>query len=286
MNRGTCQGVIACVILLWLAIAPWSAAWSESRDDLRLADIRYALNELFFELQGLRLEMLQSGLHLQPISDENAGIMQRLDDIESRLRESIDQIEQIEFRVGIVAAEGIATIRNLRSRISALESPGGSGSDPVDGRVEMETASGPVRIETGSGVENSFDADVMEARQFSESISRYTRNDYAGTIVGLNTFLQEFPDTDFRSQALFHLGASHAALGNRSRARELFLDSIIEDTGEDLTPLAMLLIGQSLISDDLVEQACQVLDTITRNYPGTGNALQARTLMQRVSCGG
>ncbi|MCY4260842.1 MAG: tetratricopeptide repeat protein [Rhodobacteraceae bacterium] len=138
--------ITLCVVLL-LAVPGWARA--EDGQPARLADIRYALNSLYFTLQGLRLELLQSSRDLQPVRSADDSIVQRIDGLEAELRSYIDRIENLEFRINAVAAEGIYSIRALRAEIDRIEDEARIGTrsgDPDSSLMSGDTDPGSLPL--------------------------------------------------------------------------------------------------------------------------------------------
>lgn len=281
MIRFPCRHLARALITLSVVIAFPLAGLGNDTENMRLADVRHALNELYFELQGLRLELVQSGLHLRSGGEDDASLIKRLDDIETELREHINRIEEIEYRIGTVAANGISSIRRLRERVTNLED---EATVAADQEVIGDTLQAGPDMPTGN--DSLAIAGTIESREFSELVQMYVDNDYAGAIDGLNRFLAEYPVSEFRSHAMFHLGESYNAVDNPERAGNAYLDSIVEDGAGVVTPSALMRIGQLLLSDGMTGEACRVLAVVKAHYPATRNALMADSLMQRAACGG
>jgi len=291
------RGSVILCVLLALAVAPWQGVRAQDISAARLADIRYALNELYFSLQGLRLELLQSELQLQPATPSDGGLVQRLDAIETEVRGYINQIETLEFRINEIAAEGIHSIRTLREEIVRLEQEIDFGASPelaINGQIDPgPTETLPAEDDPMStlavGVPDD-DRDPValtpEMQRYNDATQLYSARNYAATIDAMTAFLADYPQTSLESRARLYMAESHAALGAFEEARKSYLASIVADRGGALTPTVMLRLGQGLMDVKQTEQACRLLRTLTEQYPDHANARIAGVLMQRGACDG
>ena len=102
--------VICCVF--W----PFAAA---AKDDQTLADVRQELTVLNVEIQKLKRELSTTGAASGGTT--GGSLLDNVEGVESELQRLTGKIEQLEFRIGRVVADGTNRIGDLEFRLVELE---------------------------------------------------------------------------------------------------------------------------------------------------------------------
>ncbi len=307
-TRQCWASIVLCLVLAGL---PWQPIRAQESQAARLADIRYTLNELYFTLQGLRLELLQDESQLQPATPSDGGLLRRLDAIEAEVRTSIDRIDRLEYRINEIAADGIGSIRSLREAIVRIEQgidfgPVDSGPDwagdsiltgpqpteglsydPIAGATRPSgTIQPPMPSVELPPTAPAQGVSAPELQRYNAAVEMYTADDFPAAINAMDAFLDDYPQSALASRAQFYTAESHAELGAYEEARKSYLASLVADSGGELTPTVMLRLSQTLMDANLPEQACRLLRTLRQQFPDHDNASIAQVLLQRATCQG
>lgn len=89
----------------------------------------------------------------------------------------------------------------------------------------------------------AFSYEIEESNDFMEGINAYQRKEYNTTIVIINKWLKDYPDSLNRDVAIFWLSRSYLMIGNKSEAANYkaqlikeFPDSPLQKLNEDELP--------------------------------------------------
>ena len=119
-----------------------------------------------------------------------------------------------------------------------------------------------------SGSENDY-----AAFQKAMSYGFVQRNDTK--IQELNSFLNRFPRSSYRDDALYELGNTYVAMNNTSEGIQAY-DRLIRDVpGSSFVPNALLKQGLIYYNQDQGNQALEKMKRVVRDYPNSPEAVQA-----------
>ncbi|WP_437370635.1 tetratricopeptide repeat protein [Maribacter litoralis] len=97
----------------------------------------------------------------------------------------------------------------------------------------------------------------------------------ASKIENLEDFVNQFPRSSFRDDALFELGNTYVAQGQESKGLEAYDRMISEYRGSSLVPQALMRQGLVNYNASRNEAALAKFKTVVRDFPKTQEAIQA-----------
>ena len=97
----------------------------------------------------------------------------------------------------------------------------------------------------------------------------------ASKIENLEDFVNQFPKSSFRDDALFELGNTYVAQGQESKGLEAYDRMISEYRGSSLVPQALMRQGLVNYNASRNEAALAKFKTVVRDFPKTQEAIQA-----------
>lgn len=97
----------------------------------------------------------------------------------------------------------------------------------------------------------------------------------ASKIENLEDFVNQFPRSSFRDDALFELGNTYVAQGQESKGLEAYDRMISEYRGSSLVPQALMRQGLVNYNASRYEAALAKFKTVVRDFPKTQEAIQA-----------
>ena len=278
--------------IFWAAVQIFAAsvflfsgvhAQQESENEVtyqRLADIRFGLNELFFKLQGLRLEQIQINAELSPTAVDSSSLLSRIDNLENELRIYISRIEVLEFRINEIAAEGIFEIKELRNQLEELENSNTNFNERYLPDLPLVDDLANQDIGDRQPLPSAPDANSM----FDSALKYYFAGEYEQAYNEFRLLLTQYPATVYRSKSFYYVGETLIALGRKRDAIVAFLDSIVADVTGEYMPVTLLRLGQVFALELQYLDACNMFSTIVEQYPDTGQATQAELEWIRNGC--
>ncbi len=271
MLRLSLAGLFAAFLLL-----SQGSVCAQVRDET-LADIRQQLVALYVEMERLRRELFPGG------SNSSTGEMQRLDDIESKLRNTISQVEGLEFRILKIAENSSRRIRDLEYKLVELEGgdlsalEGGTTLGGDNNSIEVDA----LRIKPEPAEQNA----VRSERQLFETArSMFELQNFEEAVRQFRTFLDAYPSSPYTAEAHFILGEAFAGQRNWKDAASSYLDSFNSDKEGPTAPRSLFGIGESLGKLGTKREACLVLASVGKRFPASEQSDRASDEMMRLEC--
>jgi tol-pal system protein YbgF len=268
-------GVLLCCAL---ALAPVAGRAQET-----LADIRQDMSVLFVEIQKLKREFSTTGGTSVVLP---AGILDRVNAIESELQRLTAKTEELEFRVGRVAEDGARRLGDLEFRLCELESGcdiGTLGQVPTLGGAP-ETAPAPV-VPMTDALSGGSQLAVGEETDFRRAGEALANGDFQSAADQFAAFRQTYPGGPLEAQALVAEGRALEGLGNTRDAARRYLDAYAGYPDDAAGPEALWRLGAALGTLGNVAEACVTLNEVAGRYPGSADAIaQADAAKSRFAC--
>ncbi len=266
-------------LLLMVALA--GPAPAQSRDE-SLADIRQELSFLYVEMQRLKQELSTTG-SAEGVSSQGT-LLQRLDALEGELRRITGKVEELEFRVEKIVADGTNRIGDLEFRLVELE--GGDVSTLGETSTLGGEITNPVTIPVTPPDDGNTELAVSEQVDFEAAMTAYDNADYRRSADLFANFTTAYPGGPLTGEAHFWRGEALAELGEWSSAARSYLQSFSSAPNSTFAPKALLRLGVSLANIGQVEEACQTLNEVNLRYPTSDAASEALAEMAGLACSG
>ena len=277
---------IAAVFALKILLCAGIAGAQPSEETL--TDVRFQLEELRGELLALQSE-LRMGADQRAAQDLETGsvpesVLLRLDALEAELRRNIGKIERLESKIQTVLRQGSIQLRDLELRLVELE--GGDVS-----QIDWGMTLGGVSIEQPMPALDPVEPDIAsdeqelrERRSFQAAKAAFASGDHPAAEVHFSNFIAEFPESAYAGEAHFYLGESLYLKQRWQQAAKSFLESYQTSINSPLEPRAALRLAESLNQMGKLNEACQIFDVITEEFPGTEEARAARLGRSTIGC--
>ncbi|MCY4007844.1 MAG: hypothetical protein OXE84_13635 [Rhodobacteraceae bacterium] len=253
----------------------------------RLADIRSQLLQLYGQMATLRAELIpvtpgRDEAALQHVEISVLSARQRLDGLEEELRIAISKIEELEFRILRIAADGNNQIRDLEFTLAEIAGTDLSLLSP--GRPLGEE---PDELPVQSADETVIVADLssLEQQQFQEAFQSYQNRDMEGARERLNNLIMAYPDGSYVSEAYYYLGETLIHAEDWQAAGIAFFNAFNKNQSGPMAPKALLRLGESLAMLDRQVEACEIIQHVGEMFPGSGEAGLADSKFVELECG-
>ena len=270
--RGAWRALAAATLCAFMLSGP---AAGQTVDDETLADIRRQLFDLYATMEGLRLQLRQSDpeAEIDVSGSSNDVSVQRIDELEFELRQAIDKIEKLEFRIIRIAEDGSRQIKDLEFLLTEL------------GGGDLSSVGEGVPLGNGEGTESSeFGAPLGEQAAFDMAMAAFSAADYAEADSLFAEFTRVHAFSDLNVDAHFHRGESLANIGNFAGAAKAYLDSYRLDKEGGTAPRALLGLGRSLSAVGRSAEACRLLQEVLVAFPDSAEAGAASAEFEALEC--
>ncbi|MEL7025858.1 MAG: tol-pal system protein YbgF [Pseudomonadota bacterium] len=274
--------MIRLIAVFVLLAAPVAAQDREQT----LADIRQELTVLFIEIQKLNRELSTTGG-----ANANFGatsIPDRVNAMETALRQLTSKTEELENRINRVVADGTNRVGDLEFRLVELE--GGDistlgetttlGSFDEGFASEPDDATAAIEPAQDTGMELA----VGEQADFDLAMAAFEGADYQTAVDRFQAFSDTYLGGPLTGEAHFMRGQSLDALGMTASAARAYLSSYSGDPDGTRAPEALLYLGLSLDALGQIAESCATLGEVTTRFPQTDASIEAQTARAELGC--
>ncbi len=262
----------------------WSQEQEETLDPVvkeRLADIRIELQNLDFKLQVLRWELVQSENQIDEQFFNSDTVLGRLDEIEAEIRENLNKIELIEYKINNEVSRVTIHLQDIEQRVGRIES--GEFAIPVNqSSAGLDNFKIPDEPQEGIQLEDIEEEDIL----FNKGLNLFVENEFEQAIEEFEKLIELYPDNDLMADTYFYLGEAQTKLEKWKEASEAFLKSFLEDNSGPRAPLTLLRLGQVFVSWERIEEACQMFNAVIERFPNTIEAQNSKNYTSRFECNG
>ena len=258
-----------------------SVAFTQNKPPDKLADIRLQLIDLYGQIESLRRELLPTGGRQEKnISDLDS--LRRLDDMEAELRQAISKIEELEFKIQRIAADGNNQIRDIEFQLSEITN---SDQPTISLGTPLGTKVNPVASENPDTVAPVVsDLSELEKDVFDSAFEAYNRSDLETARDRFQDYLKAYPDGKFVADAYYYIGESLIVKKDWREAGKSFLNAYNQNQTSPVAPKSLLRLGETLIEFDRPVEACRILKNVGALFPNSGEAGLADSRIARLDC--
>lgn len=276
------------VAVIAMSVGLLVSAPVQGQDAQTLADIRQEAAVLSVELSKLKRELSTTSAPNTQIT--GASSLERVDLMETTLSRLTAKMEELEYRIERIVADGTNQLDDLNFRLCELEPGCDIGNlpplDPIGGAPAG--ASDVVVVGNTLGPDLSSDGadQLAEAEQsdFDAAMGAYESGAYDVAAASFGAFAQTYTGGHLTGEAHYLRGESLTRLGQISDAARAYLDSFNDDTDGEQAPGALLRLGTSMIALGHMEKGCVMLSEVGARFPGAPEAFDADQSRQMLGC--
>lgn len=202
-------------------------------------------------------------------------LMQELEQYQRETRNLRNQVEQLQHRLDQMQKAQRERYLDLDTRLNAL--------------AEATTRDKPEESASSDGDQAESSADPEADRQAYQSAKdKLLQRNFEAAAKSFETYLEDFPDGQFRPYAHFWLGEVYRNLSGRAEdAREHFQVVVEDHSGHSKAPAAMYKLATLQADDGNVGEARVTLEKLRMEFPESREAeLAARMLDELKAQGG
>jgi len=196
---------------------------------------------------------------VQKITDDNAQLRRGLLDLSN-------QIESLRNE--------LATLRGQNEKLTRDASDlQRSQKDLAQGVDERLRKFEPAKV-TVDGKE--FAAEPVEKQEFEAALANFRKGDFVGAQTGFAAFMKHYPQSGYKSSALFWLGNAQYAMRNYRDAVVNFRALVVSEPDHMRAPEALLSLANSQVELKDVKSARKTLEELVKTYPQSEAAVVAK----------
>ena len=254
-------GALAALAAVWLAAAPIASAAIFEDGEARRAilDLRQRV-----ETQRLASERQAEELR-RSIEDANSQLRRSLLDLQT-------QIEALRGEIARLTGQNEQLLRDL-SEMQRRQ------KDLTQGVEERLRKVEPSQVQVDG---REFIANPVEARDFEAALAMFRKGDFSASQTAFSQFIQRYPESGFRTTALFWLGNSQYANRDYRGAIGNFRALLAAAPDHPRAPEAVLSIANCQIELKDTAGARRTLDELVKAYPQSEAAVAARERLTRL----
>lgn len=127
-----------------------------------------------------------------------------------------------------------------------------------------------------------FAAEPAEKQEFEAALASFRKSDFAGAQTGFAAFMKHYPQSGYKSSALFWLGNAQYALRNYRDAVTNFRALVASEPNHMRAPEALLSLANSQVELKDSKSARKTLEDLVRAYPQSEAAAVARERLTKL----
>jgi tol-pal system protein YbgF len=267
MQRARSLGALA------LACAALAAAPSAQAQLFADDEARRAILELRQRLEAQRIAADRQG------EDLRRGQEESLQQLRRSLLELQTQIESVRGEIARMRGQDEQVTRDLSQVTREVAEIQRRQKDLAQGVEDRLRKMEPVKV-TVDGRE--FAADPAEQREFDAALAVFRRGDFPAAQSAFTTFMQRFPQSGYRTTALFWLGNAQYANRDYRGAITNFRALLAQGPEHPRAPEAVLSIANCQIELKDMPGARRTLEDLIKAYPQSEAAVAARERLARL----
>jgi len=275
-------GVLLTLSLMTLPVVAQEAEENSSAKQMRLADIRIELQNLDYSLQILRWELVQSNNdQLANPTQNQTSILDRVDEIELEIRNHINRIEELEYRINQEVASARLQLNNILERVERIDN-----EKPIAVGVGEQV---PAEVDTQPLPETPFETPSSTAMSseevlYNQALEQFLNEEYQQAAILFGDFIAQNPSSDRNVEVYFYIGEAYAKLGDWQKASKSFLESYILDGYGPRAPSTLYRLGQVMGEWEKIEQSCVMFQNLIIRFPQSIEAERAQDYINRFEC--
>lgn len=229
-----------------------------------------------FEDNEARRAILDLRQRVDAVQQRATGDIQKATEDNAQLRRGLlDLSSQIEsLRNELAALRG--QNEKLTRDVSDLQRTQKDLTQGVDERLRKFE---PAKVAVDG---KEFVAEPAEKQEFDAALAVLRKGDFAGAETGFVAFLKRYPQSGYKSSALFWLGNAQYAMRNYREAVANFRALVASEPAHMRAPEALLSLANSQIELKDTKSARKTLDDLVRGYPQSEAAAVAKERLAKL----
>jgi len=274
---------LGIALALALALTPFQAQAQLFSDDAarrQASQNSEELETIKTLLRELRGDSESFSASINSLRAQNAALIQTNQTLQTRLREMVGRLEEMERQVQEAGSAGAAEVRAAAVRQ-------GLRVEELERRLEAaegEIANLRQEIKDQGNVLNEFSAFVTipaEEEMYAAATDNFLAGEMQAAIDGFERILKLHPNGQFGANCRYYLGQAHLKLGNFDAARDQAQTLLNDYPNAAQTPDALLLVAMAYEGMGLAEQYEAQLRYLISEHPTSLAADQARQRITR-----
>lgn len=288
----------AAALAGFLLVTPAKAAFSQNADTAQLLG---RINQLENQIQTLSRTVYRGKANAadaaamagQPVdTGAIASLEVRLSDIESKQRNMVGQIEQLNHEVRQMKAQLEKTLQDNEMRFRQMEQRGGntsaSGSSynsgaTMEGNLYAEEAPATASNTLGGGGNPNTDP---ANRLYDSAFSDIRESKYESAAGKLDRFMSMYPSHSLAPNAQYWLAETYYVRGEYAQAARMFAQGYQDYPKGPKAGDSLLKLGLSLAQLGKKEDACLSYLQLKKEFPGVQSTVTRRAdqEIKRLGC--
>ncbi|MHB1199135.1 MAG: tol-pal system protein YbgF [Polaromonas sp.] len=230
-----------------------------------LAVVAYVLafhaHAALFEDDEARRAILDLRQKVDAVQQRTTGDVQKTAEDNAQLRRGLldlsNQIESLRNELAALRGQN----EKLTRDVSDLQRSQKDLAQGVDDRLR-KFEPGKVTVDG-----KEFLAEPAERQEFEAALATFRKGDFAAAQTGFVTFMKRYPQTGYKSSALFWLGNAQYALRNYRDAVTNFRALVTSEPDHLRAPEALLSLANSQVELKDAKSARKTLEELVKTYP-------------------
>jgi tol-pal system protein YbgF len=245
----------AAVVACMLAFNAHGALFEDDEARRAILDLR----------QKVDAAQLRTMDELRKTSDDNAQLRRSLLDLANQIEALRNELATLRGQNEKLARDVADAQRNQKSLTQG-----------VDERLRKFEPS-KVMIDG-----KEFVAEPVEKQEFEAALATLRKGDFASAQTDFAAFMKRYPQSGYKSSALFWLGNAQYALRNYRDAVANFRALVADEPDHMRAPEALLSLANSQVELKDIKSARKTLDDLVRAYPQSEAAAVAKERLTKL----
>lgn len=224
------------------------------------------LSPLFFGAQGWGQELPQR------FADQNGNLAEteaKFDRIQTDLQYLHGTLETQTVLLRQLETKSDRNYRDMEMRLQALE-------------AQIKLFSGAL----DQALTKVSPATAQEFNKFQNALNLVQRTEYAKALPLFQQFLQQYPKSPHKPEALFWIAECRYALGDFSQSIKDYQKYVLTYPKSDKAPMTVLKQGDAFLHLNMTNEAKVFFKKVIQDYPNSEEAAQARGKLAALENGG
>jgi tol-pal system protein YbgF len=285
---------LAGALLLSLAAMP---AWAQDNPQLR--ELQERLRQLDRELVTVQKQVYRGpattgapapAQPARPPTDAEltarTNLETRIAALESELRATTGQIEEVNFAVGDIRQRLDRMVNDLDFRLAAIEKAFAEHPpNPAAGAAARSAGDKPAQVAAAGAVAVKLPKGTPK-EQYAFAFDLLKRSEYDQAEQALKQFVTAHPGDPLASQAQYWLAETYFARNDFAGAAQQYLTGYQKYPQSPKAPDSLVKLGLSLAKLNKKPEACAAFARFQKEYPSASGALRGRVTdeRQRLKC--
>ncbi len=215
------------------------------------------------------------------------NMQQRLDDLETQLRNQTGANERLEFenRKRRDELAGLQSAVKILSKEVQLALGAARNANAMLGRFLIGEGVPVQEEQSAANAAADDEAALMAQQRYGEAKTYLEQGYFDQAKVSFEAFVAEYGSVELTGPALFWLGEIAAVQGDFRAATNAYIETLKRFPKGSKAPEAMVKLGASLFALGDQEEACRTLKAFPGQYPKAAAGIRARAGIERRRAG-